>query len=164
MAETAISTRTRPRINGFQVAQIVIAIVAIGFIGYRFINVLRSGIYGPDTWLRFIISGVTIGGVYSMIAIGYTLVYGILFMINFAHGEVMMFGAFAGYFVFEALNAWTINASTGQNFLNNIPNAPHIGIAFSYDEDKLLQPQTSYESDTPLWKNTLSNKLRSLCI
>ena len=41
---------------------------------------------------------------YALIAIGYTLVYGILFMINFAHGEVMMLGAFGGYFVFEIMN------------------------------------------------------------
>jgi len=61
--------------------------------------------YGPDTWMRFAISGLILGGTYALIAIGYTLVYGILFMINFAHGEVMMLGAMAGYFVFEILNA-----------------------------------------------------------
>ena len=44
-----------------------------------------------------IINGLTIGGVYALIALGYTLVYGILFMINFAHGEVYMFGSFGGY-------------------------------------------------------------------
>ncbi|NIV29128.1 MAG: branched-chain amino acid ABC transporter permease, partial [Anaerolineae bacterium] len=44
--------------------------------------------YGPDTWLRFAISGIILGSVYAVIALGYTLVYGILFMINFAHGDV----------------------------------------------------------------------------
>ncbi len=57
--------------------------------------------YGPDTWVRFALSGLILGGMYALIAIGYTLVYGILFMINFAHGDVMMLGAFGGYFVFE---------------------------------------------------------------
>jgi len=61
--------------------------------------------YGIDLWARLIISGLIIGGVYSLIAIGYTLVYGILKMINFAHGELMMLGAFAGYFAFEIMNA-----------------------------------------------------------
>jgi len=61
--------------------------------------------YGIDVWAQLIISGLIIGGVYSLIAIGYTLVYGILLMINFAHGELMMLGAFAGYFVFEITNA-----------------------------------------------------------
>lgn len=59
--------------------------------------------YGPETWLRFAITGLVLGGMYALIAIGYTLVYGILSMINFAHGEVMMLGAFGGYFVFEVL-------------------------------------------------------------
>ena len=45
------------------------------------------------------VNGLTIGGIYALIALGYTLVYGILLMINFAHGEIFMFGSFAGYFV-----------------------------------------------------------------
>jgi branched-chain amino acid transport system permease protein len=44
-----------------------------------------------------LINGLTIGGVYALIALGYTLVYGILFMINFAHGEIFMFGSFGGF-------------------------------------------------------------------
>ena len=44
-----------------------------------------------------IINGLTIGGIYALIALGYTLVYGILFMINFAHGEIFMFGSFGGF-------------------------------------------------------------------
>ncbi len=121
MAETAIVTRHRQRINVFRIFQFVVAVLAIGFIVWRFYGVWQSGIYGADSWLRFIISGVTIGGVYSLIAIGYTLVYGILFMINFAHGEVMMFGAFGGYFVFEILDVWIVDNATGLNFLNAYP-------------------------------------------
>lgn len=49
-------------------------------------------------WASLFVNGVIRGGVYALIALGYTLVYGILFMINFAHGEVMMFGAYTGYF------------------------------------------------------------------
>ena len=47
---------------------------------------------------------MTRGSVYAIIAVGYTLVYGILFMINFAHGEVMMAGAFSTLFVAQALD------------------------------------------------------------
>jgi branched-chain amino acid transport system permease protein len=54
-----------------------------------------------------------------VIAIGYTLVYGILFMINFAHGEIMMLGAFSGYFVFEALKSITADSVTGMSFLDS---------------------------------------------
>lgn len=121
MAETALAPTKRSRITGFRIVQIIVALATIAFVTWRFVGVLQSGIYGADTWLRFIVSGVIIGGVYSMIAIGYTLVYGILFMINFAHGEVMMFGAFGGYFVFEALGAWIVNPETELNFLNAYP-------------------------------------------
>jgi len=50
-----------------------------------------------------LINGVTLGGVYAMIAVGYTLVYGILFMINFAHGEIFMFGSYGAFFLFSAM-------------------------------------------------------------
>ena len=43
-----------------------------------------------------IVFGLALGTVYGLIALGYTMVYGILFMINFAHGEVFMIGAYLG--------------------------------------------------------------------
>ncbi len=51
-----------------------------------------------------LVNGMTLGGVYAMIAVGYTLVYGIMFMINFAHGEIFMFGAYGAFFVFSAMS------------------------------------------------------------
>lgn len=60
------------------------------------------GKYSAETWRDFIIFGLAQGGIYALIAVGYTLVYGILFMINFAHGEVFMAGAFTAYFVADA--------------------------------------------------------------
>ena len=50
--------------------------------------------YSLDAWRQFIILGIAQGAILALIALGYTLVYGILRMINFAHGEVFMFGAF----------------------------------------------------------------------
>jgi len=44
------------------------------------------------------VDGLTLGCVYALIALGYTMVYGILRLINFAHGDVYMLGAFFGYF------------------------------------------------------------------
>ncbi|HXP32272.1 MAG TPA: branched-chain amino acid ABC transporter permease LivH [Stellaceae bacterium] len=55
-----------------------------------------------DYFLQQVINGVTLGAVYGLIAIGYTMVYGIIGMINFAHGEIYMIGAFVAlltYFV-----------------------------------------------------------------
>jgi branched-chain amino acid transport system permease protein len=114
-------TKTRAPIDRFRIVQIVVAALSIAFLSWRLYTVLRSGVYGPDTWVRFAISGLIIGSVYSVIAVGYTLVYGILFMINFAHGEIVMLGAFAGYFIFEFMNAYVVDPVTGQNFLNAYP-------------------------------------------
>jgi branched-chain amino acid transport system permease protein len=50
-----------------------------------------------NIWMGLLQTGLIRGGIYALIALGYTLVYGILFMINFAHGEVMMFGAYGGW-------------------------------------------------------------------
>jgi branched-chain amino acid transport system permease protein len=79
--------------------------------------------FGPETWLRLAFAGLVIGGMYALVAIGYSLVYGILGMINFAHGEVMMVGSFAGYFFLQALKAWpTPTANNPQlTFLNAYP-------------------------------------------
>ena len=49
------------------------------------------------------IGGLANGCLYALIAIGYTLVYGVLRLINFAHSEVFMAGGFAGYFILEAM-------------------------------------------------------------
>ena len=47
-----------------------------------------------DVFLQQIVVGLTIGSLYALIAVGYTVVYGIVQLINFAHGEVFMIGAF----------------------------------------------------------------------
>ena len=50
-----------------------------------------------------LINGLTLGGVYALIALGYSMVYGILQLLNFAHGEVYMIGAFVGWGVLALL-------------------------------------------------------------
>jgi branched-chain amino acid transport system permease protein len=117
------SLRVRRPITTYRLVQIVLAVLFAGYLLWRLYVVLVAvPAYGPDTWLRFIITGLVIGSVYALIAIGYTLVYGILMMINFAHGDVMMVGAFGGYFVFEALGAVPVSSSvSGMTFLNAYP-------------------------------------------
>ena len=56
-----------------------------------------------DTVLQQLINGLSLGAIYALIALGYTMVYGVLRLINFAHGDVYMLGAFAGYFLANAL-------------------------------------------------------------
>ena len=53
--------------------------------------------------LQQLINGITLGMIYGLIAVGYTMVYGIIGMINFAHGDVFMVGAFIGIIVLTAL-------------------------------------------------------------
>ncbi|MCS7221316.1 MAG: branched-chain amino acid ABC transporter permease [Anaerolineae bacterium] len=64
---------------------------------------LSLGKYTWLNWLDLAIKGLALGGVYALIALGYTLVYGILRMINFAHSEVFMSGPFTAVFLANAL-------------------------------------------------------------
>jgi branched-chain amino acid transport system permease protein len=56
-------------------------------------------------FLQHLLNGVTIGGSYALIALGYTLVYGVLKLINFAHGEIYMIGAYLGFIIISLIPA-----------------------------------------------------------
>lgn len=56
-------------------------------------------------FLQHLLNGITIGGTYALIALGYTLVYGVLKLINFAHGEIYMIGAYLGFILISLLPA-----------------------------------------------------------
>ncbi|MGH3104015.1 MAG: branched-chain amino acid ABC transporter permease [Gaiellaceae bacterium] len=56
-----------------------------------------------NLFLQLTVNGLTLGSVYALIALGYSMVYGILKLLNFAHGEVFMIGAFIGWGVLSAL-------------------------------------------------------------
>jgi len=57
-----------------------------------------------DTFLQQLVNGITLGSVYAIVALGYTMVYGIIQLINFAHGEVVMIGAMVAYTVILTLS------------------------------------------------------------
>jgi branched-chain amino acid transport system permease protein len=64
----------------------------------------------PLTWQYFLsqlVAGITLGSQYALLALGYSMVYGILKLLNFAHGEVFMIGSYIGYFVLTALGGPT---------------------------------------------------------
>lgn len=75
-----------------------------------------------DIFIQQVLNGLTVGGVYALIALGYTMVYGIIKLINFAHGDIFMIGAFIGYFAFTFIadafigtflaSAFSLNAET----------------------------------------------------
>jgi branched-chain amino acid transport system permease protein len=58
-----------------------------------------------DIFVQQIINGLVLGSIYALVALGYTMVYGILGLINFAHGDIVMVGALVGLSVFHALSA-----------------------------------------------------------
>ena len=65
---------------------------------------------GMEYFLQQLINGVTLGSIYGLIAIGYTMVYGIIGMINFAHGDIFMVSAFIALIAFLTLVAMGITA------------------------------------------------------
>ncbi len=95
------SWRQRVTFIDIVVWAIGLAIALIMVVGT--IKTLLSGKYTPSVWLDLFIRGLALGGVYALIAMGYTLVYGILKMINFAHSEVFMSGPFTAVFLANSL-------------------------------------------------------------
>ncbi|MGA2692742.1 MAG: branched-chain amino acid ABC transporter permease, partial [Opitutaceae bacterium] len=59
-------------------------------------------------FLQQLLNGLSLGAIYALIALGYTMVYGVLRFINFAHSDVFMVGAFIGFYVGERLPSGTI--------------------------------------------------------
>jgi branched-chain amino acid transport system permease protein len=92
-----------PRVNAVTLFLWVLggAIIAFAIIGS--ILTLAEGRFTAQAWQSFFVAGLALGSVYALIALGYTLVYGILFMINFAHGEVFMWGTFTAFFAASGL-------------------------------------------------------------
>jgi branched-chain amino acid transport system permease protein len=126
----SISAKSKIRVDRYLRA--FVGVIVSLFLLWRIYNVVFvEQNFGADTWVRFGLSGLILGGMYALIAIGYTLVYGIMFMINFAHGEVMMLGAFGGYFTFEVLRL--IPAPTASNPDLNFLNAhPFISVLLAF--------------------------------
>jgi branched-chain amino acid transport system permease protein len=77
----------------------IIGLVIAGAVIWGTISTLREGQYTASGWVDLTIRGLALGGVYALIAMGYTMVYGILKMINFAHSEVFMSGPYVAVFV-----------------------------------------------------------------
>lgn len=105
--------------------KIIIIFVVIG----GTISSLAVPKYNLQQWLDFFVFGLAQGGIYALIALGYTLVYGILFMINFAHGEVFMSGSFTAFFVAQAFAQ--PSADGGPSLLEANPLFALVGIFFA---------------------------------
>ena len=67
-----------------------------------------------EVWLQHILNGLSLGALYALVALGYTMVYGVLQLINFAHAEIFMLGAFAGMYA--------------DRWLPPLPEAPRLAV------------------------------------
>jgi branched-chain amino acid transport system permease protein len=85
-------------------------------------GIVAFQLYDWHYFFAELISGLTAGSLYALIALGYTMVYGVLKLLNFAHGDVYMVGAFIGWFVLNAL---------GSPFKPIMPIVPLILLAFA---------------------------------
>ncbi|MGA8660183.1 MAG: branched-chain amino acid ABC transporter permease [Chthoniobacterales bacterium] len=78
-------------------------------------------------FLQQLLNGLSLGSIYALIALGYTMVYGVLRFINFAHGDVYMLGAFSGFFIAQYVAKFIpfaeYDSFTAQNFLSIICGA-----------------------------------------
>jgi len=59
-------------------------------------------------FLSYLITGISLGSIYAIIALGYTMVYGIAKMLNFAHGDIIMVGAFTAFTVMNTMGMPTV--------------------------------------------------------
>jgi len=97
--ETAFEAAVSVFLWAFRILLVLLVVVGS-------ILTITSGKFSVETWVDLIVNGFVQGGIYALIALGYTMVYGIMKMINFAHGEIFMIGIFAGYFTAEILDQY----------------------------------------------------------
>jgi branched-chain amino acid transport system permease protein len=92
------------QINATNIVVWGIGLGILVFVVVGTISTLSKGLYTSAVWIDFLVFGLAQGSVYALIALGYTLVYGVLFMINFAHGEVFMSGMYIAFYVARAFD------------------------------------------------------------
>ncbi|TDO35168.1 branched-chain amino acid transport system permease protein [Kribbella sp. VKM Ac-2527] len=81
----------------------LVRIAAIALLLIGAVSSISSARLSGQQWRDLVVFGIAQGSVYALVALGYTMVYGVLRFINFAHGEVFMIGAMTGYFVTDGL-------------------------------------------------------------
>jgi branched-chain amino acid transport system permease protein len=117
---TALLRRPRPR---------VVSLVGLGLVGLIGVWLLVNLIKDPQRFFTVFLIGLTTGLVYALIALGYTLVYGILQLINFAHGDVFAFtGLFASTLVAVVAFGATLNSVIERVAYHRLLRAPRLSL------------------------------------
>ncbi|MFO0605265.1 MAG: branched-chain amino acid ABC transporter permease [Polyangiales bacterium] len=94
MSEAATAPAAGGRLPSERIVPALVAALAL----WPAVQVARGAVASPVAFARNVVEGVSLGGVYALIALGYTMVYGVLGLINFAHSDVFMVGAYVGIF------------------------------------------------------------------
>ena len=94
----------RERVTGTDIVMWLIGAAILGVVIVGSTATLASGRYSGRHWFDFMVFGLAQGSIYALIAMGYTMVYGVLRMINFAHSEVFMSGPYTPYYVAAAFH------------------------------------------------------------
>jgi branched-chain amino acid transport system permease protein len=83
-----------------------------------------------DAWLQYTVNGLTAGSFYALVALGYTMVYGVIRLINFAHGDFYMVGAFIGWSVLGWLSAthWPVALVLGMAVVASMAGTGVLGV------------------------------------
>jgi branched-chain amino acid transport system permease protein len=107
--------------SGAQKSKTRLAWIGQGFLGALALLALymigRNALQDPTLFIQIVLSGLQLGFVYALIALGYTMVYGIVKLINFAHGDVFMSGAFVSFYAVTRfqLHIWPSKVFSGIN-------------------------------------------------
>jgi branched-chain amino acid transport system permease protein len=104
--------RRASRITPVSIFLWALRIAALAIILYGSYLSISSGRLSAAQWRDLFVFGISTGSVYALIALGYTMVYGVLRFINFAHGEVFMVGAMMAFYVANALSTTTLWTSS----------------------------------------------------
>ena len=105
---TTAPLRARRRISSYVMPTVALLLVAM-LVVWLIINFAKS----PSYFTNIAFIGLTNGSVYALVALGYTLVYGILELINFAHGDVFMLGGLISATMIGTVFGITAHSSTG---------------------------------------------------
>jgi branched-chain amino acid transport system permease protein len=105
----AIAPLRARRTAGSYVMPLVASLLVLGLFAWLIVNFVK----GPAYFTNIAFIGLTNGAVYALVALGYTLVYGILELINFAHGDVFMLGGLLSATMIDAVFGVTTKSSTG---------------------------------------------------
>src|SRR5213593_2785024 len=110
----ALVARKERRISPLTAVGLLLVAVLLLWLG---VNAVKT----PTEFLNLFLLGLTIGSVYALIALGYTLVYGILELINFAHGDVFMLGAIMTITLVSSFGLAAVGTSNTKTLLFVVP-------------------------------------------